>query len=87
MKYFCGVIAETVESKTNVLHVRFFADKGALKSKFTMLYTAYREKGADSKYFTEIKYMMMPYASHILITYKCSYYISNHIIFFFRMSR
>lgn len=58
MKYFCGVIAETVESKTNVLHVRFFADKGALKSKFTILYTAYREKGVESKY--------LPHRSHYI---------------------
>ncbi|KAJ6637091.1 Neuropilin and tolloid-like protein 2 [Pseudolycoriella hygida] len=44
MRNFCGSIAESVQSKTNKLHVRFFADKNAFNSKFTILYTAYRSK-------------------------------------------
>lgn len=55
LKNFCGVIAESVVSKTNKLHVRFFAEKHAVNSKFTILYTAYRPKvkgeGKYGKYF------------------------------------
>ncbi|XP_037028009.1 uncharacterized protein LOC119068503 isoform X2 [Bradysia coprophila] len=49
LKNFCGVIAETVVSKKNKLHVRFFAEKHAVNSKFTILYTAYRTKDKDKK--------------------------------------
>lgn len=44
MKHFCGVIAEPVESKTNKLHVRFFAEKHATRSNFEIIYTAFRKK-------------------------------------------
>lgn len=44
LKNFCGVIAESVVSKTNKLHIRFYAEKQALKSHFEILYTAFRVK-------------------------------------------
>lgn len=49
MKHFCGVIAEPVESKTNKLHVRFFAEKHATKSNFEILYTAFRKKATKTE--------------------------------------
>lgn len=49
LKNFCGVIAEQVVSKTNKLHVRFFAEKHAVNSKFAILYTAYRTKENKEK--------------------------------------
>ncbi|KAL5278301.1 neto-1 family protein [Megaselia abdita] len=46
MKNFCGSTGESVSSKSNVLHVRFFAEHDAITSSFDILYTAYRDKPA-----------------------------------------
>lgn len=43
-KHFCGVVAEAFESKSNRLHVRFFATRAGLPSKFILLYTAFTKK-------------------------------------------
>lgn len=45
IKNFCGSIADAVQSKTNKIHIRYFADALAINSSFNILYTAYREKG------------------------------------------
>lgn len=50
MKNFCGSIADSVQSKTNTLHIRYFADSTAINSSFNILYTAYREKGNKGWY-------------------------------------
>lgn len=57
LKNFCGVIAESVVSKTNKLHIRFFAEKQAVKSKFVILYTSFRPKAlkGDGK----LKYLLL----------------------------
>jgi hypothetical protein len=49
VKTFCSSIAETVNSRNNVLYVRFFADWTARNSTFTSLYTAYRERKRDGE--------------------------------------
>ena len=38
-------MADSVTSENNILHIRFFADALAINSSFSILYTAYREKG------------------------------------------
>jgi hypothetical protein len=43
IKKFCGSIAETVNSKNNVLYVRYYADSKTRNSTFLALFTAYRE--------------------------------------------
>jgi len=43
VKTFCGSIAETVNSKNNLLFVRFYADPEGRNSSFSALFTAYRE--------------------------------------------
>ncbi|CAG2117100.1 unnamed protein product, partial [Medioppia subpectinata] len=41
---FCGTQAESVRSKTNVMHIRFFAKHDALQNvNFEITYTAFRE--------------------------------------------
>lgn len=47
-KNFCGSIADTVNSKGNVMFVRFYAKPIANRSSFDALFTAYREN--TSKY-------------------------------------
>jgi hypothetical protein len=49
VKTFCSSIAETVNSRNNVLYVRFFADWTARNSTFSSLYTAYRERKKDGE--------------------------------------
>jgi len=44
LKNFCGSIADSVSSKSNVVHVRYFAEVAAIESKFSILYTAFRDK-------------------------------------------
>ncbi|XP_059473149.1 neuropilin and tolloid-like protein 2 isoform X2 [Neocloeon triangulifer] len=46
LKNFCGSIADSVTSTTNVLHVRFFGEAKAINSTFEALFTAFRDKGA-----------------------------------------
>ncbi|CRL04102.1 CLUMA_CG017215, isoform A [Clunio marinus] len=46
LRNFCGSMADSsVQSKTNILHIRYFAEAAAIKSSFKILYTAYRDKG------------------------------------------
>lgn len=52
LKNFCGSIADSVVSKSNVLHIRFFAEAAAINSTFSILFTAFREKAAgESEFF------------------------------------
>lgn len=44
LKNFCGSIADTVGSKSNTLHIRYYAEASAINSSFAILYTAIREK-------------------------------------------
>lgn len=49
-KHFCGVVAEAFESKSNRLHVRFFATGAGINSHFKLLYTAFtKKKSIDGK--------------------------------------
>lgn len=47
-KIFCGSVAESVNSKANVVHIRFFAEASAINSSFAILYTAYHERVANT---------------------------------------
>jgi hypothetical protein len=49
VKTFCGSIAETVNSRNNVLYVRFYADWEGRNSTFSALFTAYRESKKEDK--------------------------------------
>lgn len=40
--------SDSVNSKTNVLHIRFFAEASAINSSFSILFTAYRDKPAGN---------------------------------------
>ena len=42
MRNFCGSVAESLTSKTNVVFVRFYAEKGGIDSLFTSVFTAMR---------------------------------------------
>ncbi|XP_058060245.1 uncharacterized protein LOC131210937 [Anopheles bellator] len=46
LKNFCGSIADSVVSRSNVVHIRFFAEAAAVNSTFSILFTAFREKAA-----------------------------------------
>ncbi|KAK7866092.1 hypothetical protein R5R35_011610 [Gryllus longicercus] len=46
LRLFCGAAAETVESDTNLMHLRFFAMADALDSKFEAVYTAFRDSSS-----------------------------------------
>lgn len=47
-KHFCGVVAESFETKNSILFIRFYATRDAINSSFTFLYTAYRKKDASN---------------------------------------
>ncbi|XP_063709692.1 neuropilin and tolloid-like protein 2 [Culicoides brevitarsis] len=50
LRNFCGSVADSVNSKTNVVHIRFFAEASAVNSSFAILYTAYHDKiGSSAK--------------------------------------
>lgn len=50
LKNFCGSIADSVQSKTNVVHIRYFAEAVAINSSFAILYTAFGDKGSKGGY-------------------------------------
>ena len=49
-KNFCGSVAESVTSDSNLVYVRFYAEKNGLESMFVAVFTAYRslESPTDS---------------------------------------
>ncbi|GLG98753.1 uncharacterized protein GBIM_05345 [Gryllus bimaculatus] len=49
LRLFCGAAAETVESDTNLMHLRFFAMADALDSKFEAVYTAFRDSSSGGQ--------------------------------------
>ncbi|XP_066603009.1 uncharacterized protein Neto isoform X2 [Prorops nasuta] len=55
-KNFCGSIADTVMSKSNLAYIRFYAEPKALNSSFEAIMTAIREKGNNDKYCREGEY-------------------------------
>ncbi len=42
IRNFCGSVAESVTSKTNVMFVRFYAEKNGINSQFSSVFTAMR---------------------------------------------
>ncbi|CAG2116113.1 unnamed protein product [Medioppia subpectinata] len=41
---FCATLVESVRSKSNVMHIRFFAKHNAIQTtRFEIVYTAYRQ--------------------------------------------
>ncbi|XP_065365033.1 uncharacterized protein Neto [Calliphora vicina] len=48
VKNFCGSAGEGITSDSNILHVRFYAEQSAINSTFSILYTAFRERGSSS---------------------------------------
>ena len=52
IRQFCGSTVETVVSKSNVMHVRFYAELRVVRSSFDALFTAitlYRGNATDGK--------------------------------------
>ncbi|XP_012276257.1 neuropilin and tolloid-like protein 2, partial [Orussus abietinus] len=56
IKSFCGSIADTVVTKSNIMHVRYHAQPKALNSTFEFLMTAFREKDSGEKMCAEDEY-------------------------------
>lgn len=49
-KRFCGSIADSATTKTNLAHIRFYAEGESIaKSDFNILYTAFRPKSTKTK--------------------------------------
>jgi len=49
MKNFCGSVAESLTSKTNVVFIRFYAEKGGISSEFKSVFTAMRDLEGQSE--------------------------------------
>lgn len=47
-KNFCGSMADSHNSKTNIVHIRFYAEASAVNSTFAILYTAYYDKASNN---------------------------------------
>nr|XP_036227660.1 uncharacterized protein LOC106618278 [Bactrocera oleae]XP_036227661.1 uncharacterized protein LOC106618278 [Bactrocera oleae]XP_036227662.1 uncharacterized protein LOC106618278 [Bactrocera oleae] len=45
-KNFCGSAGEGITSDSNTLNIRFFAEPAAINSTFSILFTAFRDKGS-----------------------------------------
>uniref|UniRef100_A0A1I8MQJ6 CUB domain-containing protein n=1 Tax=Musca domestica TaxID=7370 RepID=A0A1I8MQJ6_MUSDO len=48
VKNFCGSAGEGITSESNILHMRFYAEQQAVNSTFSILYTAFRDRGSGS---------------------------------------
>ncbi|XP_018796787.1 PREDICTED: uncharacterized protein LOC108973763 isoform X1 [Bactrocera latifrons] len=47
-KNFCGSAGEGITSDSNTLNIRFFAEPAAINSTFSILFTAFRDKGSGT---------------------------------------
>lgn len=47
VKNFCGSVAESIQSKSDVLYIRFYADGKGLESQFTAVFTAIRDRAVS----------------------------------------
>ena len=47
-------MADIVESKVNIVHIRYFAEASAINSTFAILFTAFRPKGGN--FFSDLLY-------------------------------
>ncbi|XP_037938779.1 uncharacterized protein LOC119671948 isoform X1 [Teleopsis dalmanni] len=45
VKNFCGSAGEGITSESNILNMRFYAEPQAITSEFSILYTAFRDRG------------------------------------------
>ncbi|XP_061396630.1 uncharacterized protein LOC133332262 [Musca vetustissima] len=48
VKNFCGSAGEGITSESNILHMRFYAEQQAVNSTFSILYTAFRDRGSGA---------------------------------------
>ncbi|XP_073834477.1 neuropilin and tolloid-like isoform X2 [Musca autumnalis] len=48
VKNFCGSAGEGITSESNILHMRFYAEQQAVNSTFSILYTAFRDRGSGT---------------------------------------
>uniref|UniRef100_A0A1A9Z6B4 CUB domain-containing protein n=1 Tax=Glossina pallidipes TaxID=7398 RepID=A0A1A9Z6B4_GLOPL len=46
VKNFCGSAGEGITSDSNILHMRFYAEQIAINSTFSILFTAFRDRGS-----------------------------------------
>lgn len=58
MKNFCGSAGEGITSESNILHMRFYAEQQAVNSTFSILYTAFRDRGSGCKYTSPLGYLL-----------------------------
>ena len=54
LKNFCGSVADSVTSKTNVVYIRFYAEKTGINSKFGCVITRYRSLGTGENCDKEV---------------------------------
>lgn len=81
LKNFCGSIADAVQSKTNKIHIRYFADAPAINSSFNILYTAYREKGNKGRpghtsrgFMCSLESNLLPFSLTFLFAPFCAFH-------------
>lgn len=60
VKNFCGSIAETVNTKSNVMYMRFYLEIKAINSSFKSLMTAIRDKEPN----VQCKYCITQFELH-----------------------
>jgi hypothetical protein len=66
LKNFCGTAADAVTSKSNILHIRYFAEHNAINSQFGMIYTAFRDKDKDGEFNLCFSISSLDYTSNTL---------------------
>lgn len=62
-------MADIVESKVNVVHIRYFAEASAINSTFAILFTAFRPKGG--KIFSDLLFSF--YSIYVLMKKKITF--------------
>ena len=55
LKKFCGSVAESLTSKSNVVYVRFYAEKSGIPSEFSSVITAIRSLSTGATCDAEVR--------------------------------
>lgn len=79
-------MADMVGSKSNIVHIRYYAEASAINSTFSILYTAYRDKGSNGmNTHIFIQFYFLPFSTQFIGTFSLRIFFGAVLIlcFFF----
>ena len=80
IKNFCGSVADSVMSTTNLVYVRFYAEKNGIQSQFVSVITSIRTvEGPDDQCDPEVSFIVVvaePDHTYVFTNFSNSYFLT-----------